>query len=42
MVKASEKRLSPAIITNGGVGEQLKPGVLKNEIAVSLSGRKFN
>ena len=26
---------------NGGVGERLKPAVLKNEIADSLSDRKF-
>jgi hypothetical protein len=26
----------------GGVGERLKPAVLKNKIADSLSGRKFN
>ena len=30
------------IIINGGVGERLKPAVLKNKIADSLSGRKFN
>jgi len=28
-------------IKNGRVGERLKPAVLKNKIAVSLSSRKF-
>jgi hypothetical protein len=28
-------------IRNGGVGERLKPAVLKNEIADSLSGQKI-
>jgi hypothetical protein len=31
-----------AILRNGGVGERLKPAVLKNEIADSLSDRKSN
>jgi len=30
------------ISESGGVGERLKPAVLKNEIADSLSDRKFN
>jgi hypothetical protein len=34
--------LLPVIITIGGVGEWLKPAVLKNKIADSLSARKFN
>jgi hypothetical protein len=29
-------------IFNGGVGERLKPAVLKNKIVVSLSDRKYN
>jgi hypothetical protein len=39
---AARIRVSAAIIKDGGVGERLKPAVLKNKIAVLLSGRKFN
>jgi len=35
--KASEKRPSPAILRNGGVGERLKPAVLKNKTAIQLT-----
>jgi len=40
--RLGRKRPMPDIIRNGGVGEWLKPAVLKNEIAVSLADRKFN
>jgi hypothetical protein len=40
--KVSGKEGTSCIISGGGVGERLKPAVLKNKIADSLSIRKFN